>query len=68
MTDLVIIGGGPAGLTAAIYAARAGAKVKVCEKNMYGGQTSIIDSIENYPGFKKINGFELSLRKLSKLE
>lgn len=58
--DVVIIGGGPAGITASIYAARAGLKVIVCEKNIYGGQTSIIDTIENYPGISKISGADFS--------
>ena len=58
--DVVIIGAGPAGLTAAIYARRAGLSVDIIEKNIYGGQTAIIDTIENYPGFKKISGFEFS--------
>ena len=52
MQDLVIIGAGPAGLTAAIYALRAGIKVTICESEMYGGQASIIDKLENYPGFE----------------
>lgn len=60
MRDVVIIGAGPAGLTAAIYARRAGLSVDIIEKNIYGGQTAIIDTIENYPGFKKISGFEFS--------
>lgn len=60
MKDVVIIGAGPAGLTAAIYARRAGLSVDIIEKNIYGGQTAIIDTIENYPGFKKISGFEFS--------
>lgn len=58
--DVVVIGGGPAGITAAIYAARAGLKVVICEKNIYGGQTSIIDKIENYPGIPKISGVDFS--------
>lgn len=60
MKDVLIIGAGPAGLTAAIYACRAGLSVGIVEKNIYGGQTAIIDMIENYPGFKKISGFEFS--------
>jgi thioredoxin reductase (NADPH) len=49
--DLVIIGGGPAGLTAAIYAARARLKVVIFEKSAPGGQILVTDWIENYPGF-----------------
>lgn len=60
MNDVIIIGAGPAGLTAAIYALRAGLDVTVCEKNIYGGQVSIIDEIENYPGFVKISGVDFS--------
>lgn len=61
MVDVVIIGAGPAGLTAAIYALRAGLSTTVCEKNIYGGQTSIIEYIENYPGYKKISGVDFSV-------
>ncbi len=60
MVDLAVIGAGPAGITAAIYALRAGLSVAVCEKNVYGGQTSIIENIENYPGIEKISGFDFA--------
>lgn len=60
MIDLLIIGAGPAGIAAAVYAIRAGLSVTVCEKNTYGGQTSIIENIENYPGIKKISGFDFA--------
>lgn len=60
MYDIVIIGGGPAGLTAAIYACRAGWKTLVIEKGAIGGQAAITDRIENYPGFAEgISGPEL---------
>lgn len=59
-TDLIIIGGGPAGLTAGIYAKRAGLNVAIIEKFSPGGQMMLTSTIENYPGFKKIDGFELS--------
>lgn len=59
-TDLIIIGGGPAGLTAGIYAKRAGLNVTIIEKFSPGGQMMLTSSIENYPGFAKIDGFELS--------
>lgn len=58
--DVIIIGGGPAGMTAGIYAARAGAKVLLIEKAGVGGQVAITSSIANYPGFKQVDGFELS--------
>lgn len=54
--DLVIIGAGPAGLTAAIYAERSGLKSVVIEKANIGGQVSITPVVENYPGFTKIGG------------
>ena len=60
MIDLVIIGAGPAGITAAIYALRAGLSVTICEKNVYGGQTSIIENVENYPGIEKVSGFDFA--------
>ncbi len=56
MYDLVIIGGGPAGLTAGIYAVRLGLKTVLLEKQMVGGQIAVSDVIENYPGFPSISG------------
>lgn len=54
--DLVIIGAGPSGLTAAVYAGREGLKTLVLEKQLLGGQVATIDRIDNYPGFA--NGIE----------
>ncbi len=59
MDDLVIIGGGPAGLTAGIYAQRARLKTILFEREMVGGQIALSDVIENYPGFPSISGMEL---------
>ena len=59
MHDLIIIGGGPAGLTAAIYAVRYGLDTIVLEKNVVPGQISMADRVENYPGFSSISGMEL---------
>ncbi len=56
MYDLVIIGGGPAGLTAGIYAQRARLNTVLVEKQMVGGQIALSDVIENYPGFPSISG------------
>ena len=58
--DMIIIGGGPAGYTAALYGARAGMQVIVLEKLSAGGQMALSEQIDNYPGFEQgIDGFEL---------
>lgn len=58
-TDLLILGSGPAGYTAGIYAARAGLKTMIVSGNQEGGQLTMTSSIENFPGFEEISGFEL---------
>jgi thioredoxin reductase (NADPH) len=58
--DVIIIGGGPAGLSAAIYALRASMRTVLIEKASAGGQITLTDDVENYPGFKNINGYDLS--------
>jgi thioredoxin reductase (NADPH) len=58
--DLVIIGGGPAGLTAAIYGGRMGLKTALYEGKAFGGLAGTAPKIENYPGFSSINGLELT--------
>ena len=64
MYDIIIIGAGPAGLTAAIYARRAGKSVLVLEKDTFGGQVTFSPKLENYPGFSEISGNELAQRML----
>ena len=56
MTDFIIIGAGPAGITAAIYALRAGISIIVFDGNLYGGQAAITSQIENYPAILSISG------------
>ena len=59
--DVIIIGGGPGGYTAALYAARAGLDVLVLEKLSAGGQMALTSQIDNYPGFENgVDGFELA--------
>lgn len=57
--DIIILGGGPAGLSAAIYAARSSAKTAIIDISMLGGQPSNYLELENYPGFSKIGGYDL---------
>jgi len=64
MYDVVIIGGGPGGLTAGIYAMRAALKTILIEKAVAGGQVALSDGVENYPGFESITGYELSQKFL----
>lgn len=60
--DMVIVGGGPGGYTAALYAARAGLKVVILEKLSVGGQMALTHQIDNYPGFAEgIDGFTLGM-------
>ena len=58
--DIAIVGGGPAGYTAALYAGRAGYSAVVIEKLAPGGQMAITSNVENYPGFGPVSGFERS--------
>ncbi|MGA7563528.1 MAG: thioredoxin-disulfide reductase [Desulfobaccales bacterium] len=58
--DLIIVGGGPGGLSAGIYAMRAALKTVLIEKGLPGGQINLTESVENYPGFEQISGFDLS--------
>ena len=60
MYDIIIIGAGPAGLTAALYARRAEKSVLVIEKAVFGGQITFSPKIENYPGFAALSGNELA--------
>jgi len=60
MVDIVIIGAGPSGLAAALYASRAGASVKIIEGGAPGGKLNLTAEIENYPGVKKQSGPELA--------
>ena len=65
MYDIVIVGGGPAGLTAAIYARRANKSVLILEKNAFGGQIVYSPKVENYPGFESVSGSELADKLVS---
>lgn len=67
--DMLIVGGGPGGYTAALYAARAGMRVAVLEKLSAGGQMALTHQIDNYPGFPEgIDGFELGMRMQQQAE
>ena len=60
MYDIIIIGGGPAGLTAALYARRANKSVLVIEKATFGGQITFSPKVENIPGFIQLTGNEFA--------
>lgn len=60
MYDLLILGAGPAGLTAGIYGARGGLKTVIIERKSFGGQAAITPEIENFPGYQNIDGFTLT--------
>lgn len=61
LIDIAIIGAGPGGMTAALYASRAGYKTVVFEKMTAGGQMGLTNLIENFPGIEKTNGFDLAM-------
>ncbi len=60
MHDIIVIGAGPAGMTAALYALRAGKSVLILEKSTFGGQVTYSPKIENYPGFVQMSGMEFA--------
>ncbi len=60
MYDIIVVGGGPAGLCAAVYARRANKSVLILEKNAFGGQITFSPKVENYPAFETISGSELA--------
>lgn len=66
--DVVIIGGGPAGLAAGVYAARGRHKTVLLEKGVIGGQIALTELVENYPGIPQINGFDLAQTMLQQAE
>ena len=68
MYDTLIIGSGPAGMTAALYAARSNLKVGIIEQGAPGGQMNNTSEIENYPGYEHISGPELSMKMYEPLE
>lgn len=68
MYDIIIIGAGPAGLTAALYAKRRNKKVLVLEKTSYGGQIIETPRIENYPGIKEISGIDFATNLLEQVK
>ena len=68
MNDIIIIGAGPAGMTSAIYAKRAGYNPLVLEKNTYGGQIINSSEVANYPGIKKIDGYTFATKIYEQLK
>ena len=68
MYDIIIIGAGPAGMTAAIYACQARKKVLLLEKEAFGGQILKADKVKNYPGYEEISGFDYSNKLYSQVK
>lgn len=68
MYDLIIIGGGVAGMTAAVYAARAGMRTLILEKGGFGGQAALTATIENYPSLKAVEGWELAANMKAQID
>lgn len=66
--DVIILGAGPAGLTASIYAVRSGLKTLVIENKMVGGQATLTYEIKNYPGFESISGMDLTMQMQAQAE
>ena len=66
--DIVIVGGGPAGLAAGLYAARARRNTVLLEKGVIGGQIALTELVENYPGVPSVNGFDLAQTMLKQAE
>lgn len=67
MYDIIVVGAGPAGMTAALYALRSDKSVLVIEKETFGGQITFSPKVENYPGFSQISGNELAERMLEQI-
>lgn len=67
MYDIIVVGGGPAGMTAALYALRNGKRVLVLEKNGFGGQIAYSPKVENYPGSLQLIGSELAEKMLDQI-
>ena len=65
MYDIIVVGAGPAGLTAALYALRASKSVLVIEQSTFGGQVTFSPKIENYPGIPEMSGNEFAEKLIS---
>ena len=68
MYDIIIVGAGPSGMTAGIYASIARKKILILEKSVYGGQIVSADKIKNYPGFEEIDGYEYATKLYNQLK